>query len=146
MDWTHRVKHAEIKQEKKNCWGWKSTHSSGKCKGNTPLLPSSTLGKLWLRSPWWMSAPEGCFHLQPVPFILTQPPLFCLALSSGLFTLARSHFRLRFRADWSVTSRVYVNVCDKKAPPPTLRLGSLSFLLKSKILLSVFIFTAEGMS
>lgn len=65
-----------------------------------------------------MSAPEGCFHLQPVPFILTQPPLFCLALSSGLFTLAQSHFRLRFRADWSVTSRVYVNVCDKKAPPP----------------------------
>lgn len=54
---------------------------------------------------------------------LSHSSSHCLALSRGLFTLARSHFRLRFRADWSVTSRVYVNVCDEKSTSPHLTSG-----------------------
>lgn len=86
---------------------------SGKRNDNAPL---SALGKVWLSSPWRTRAPEGHIHLQSVPFILAKPLLLRLSLSGGLFALARSHFRLRFRADWSVTSRVYVNVCDEKVP------------------------------
>jgi len=63
---------------------------------------------------------------------LSHSSSHCLALSRGLFTLARRHFRLWFRADWSVASRVYVNVCDEKSSSPNSLLGSLSFLLKSR--------------
>ncbi len=44
--------------KKHHCWGWNAHIAVGSAKANTPLLLSSTLGTLWLRSPWWTSAPH----------------------------------------------------------------------------------------
>ncbi len=140
--WTHRVKQAEIKHKKTHCWGWKCTHSSGKCKGNTPLLLSSTLGTLWLRSPWWTSAPTSSLshsssHNLPCSVSLCPAgylpwPGATSDSDSELTGVSHQESMLMF-------------VMKKHLPPPRIWVPSL-FSSRAGILLSVFIFTAEGVS